>query len=73
MKSYAPSEIQIALEVAFLEVSRTQDEENAVVAAIKAGDLLHRTISDYLLRDIVKATIKVLNERHAERMGADPA
>ena len=73
MELYAPSGIQIALEVASVEVNRTQDEENAVVAAIKAGDLLHRTISDYLLRDIVKATIKVLSERQAERMGADPA
>jgi len=52
---------------------RGQDEVDAVVATIKANDLLHRDISDYLLRDIVRATIKVLGDHRAERLGSDPA
>ncbi len=52
---------------------RGQDEVDAVVATIKANDLLHRDISDYLLRDIVRATIQVLDGYRAERLGSDPA
>ncbi len=50
-----------------------QDEVGAVVTAIKANDLIHRDISNYLLRDIVKATIKVLDDHRAEHPGSDPA
>ncbi len=50
-----------------------QDEVGAVVTAIKANDLIHRNISDYLLRDIVRATIKVLDDHRAEHLDPDPA
>jgi hypothetical protein len=73
MEVNAPLETEVALEVVTShEVNRTRDEEDAVVASIKANDLLHRTISNYLLRDIVRATIRVLDHHRAGRMRADP-
>ena len=60
-------------EASDLQGVRGQDEVDAVMRAIKANDLLHRDISDYLLRDIVRATIQVLDGYRAERAGSAPA
>jgi len=67
------SEIKVAVDATRHEANQTRSEEDVVVATIKADDLIHRDISDYLLRDIVRATIKVLDDHRAERLGSDPA
>ncbi len=72
MEVNAPLGTEVKLEVTSHEVNTDPDEEDAVVAAIKADDLLHRTISNYLLRDIVRATIRVLDRHRAGCMRADP-
>jgi pseudouridine-5'-phosphate glycosidase len=65
--------IMIANDVASdIPIAGIQKEVDAVVRAIKANELIHRDISDYLLRDIVKATIQVLDGYRAEGTDADP-
>ena len=67
------SEIKVAVDTTPHEANQTRSEEDVVVTTIKTNELIHRDISDYLLRDIVKATIKVLDDYRAERAGSDPA
>ncbi len=50
-----------------------EGEARAVIAAIKAEDVLYRDVSDYLLRTIVTASIRALDEHRATRDAPTPA
>jgi hypothetical protein len=46
-------------------VGVAEDEVEAVVEAIEAGEVLYRDVSPYLLRTIVALTIAALDEHRA--------